>query len=305
MIDLGVDPASLVALHVLLEERHVTRAARQLGITQSSMSHRLQGLRASLGDPLLVRGTRGLVLTPRAQAMVQPLAAALRDLHTAIRPSPQFSPEHDAYVLTLAMPDLLMPLVPVLLRALAAAPYVQLRLQPMPASLADTLQSGAPVLALAPVAHAGISLMSRSLGELRFGVVTRKGHPLAAQRVTLKRWLAYEHVVVGVGNASPNVIGEALRRRGLERRIGLQVPSFLAGLWIVAHSDAVMNAPMPLVHEVSRSLPLEVRSVPVALPRVPFAMLWDPGFSSDPAHRWCRDVVYETVRTRLQSNSAR
>jgi DNA-binding transcriptional LysR family regulator len=34
-----LDLGNLMALHVLLEERNVTRAARRLGLTLSSMSH--------------------------------------------------------------------------------------------------------------------------------------------------------------------------------------------------------------------------------------------------------------------------
>lgn len=299
MMDVDVDPTNLVALHVLIEERHVTRAARRLGITQSSMSHRLRSLRASLRDPLFVRGKHGLVLTPRAQRIAQPLALALRDLRAATRPSVEFSPMQDRYQLTLAIPDLLMPLVPELTRALSKAPGVQIQLRPMPSSLAESLHDGSLQLALAPLAHAQPSIMSRSLGHLRFGVVVRERHPLTRHPITLARWLSYEHVVVSVGNASPNVIDEALSRRGRERRIRLEVPSFLAGLCVVARSDAVMNAPTPLVDEVSHALRLEVHKLPLAIPPVPFAMLWDQRYAAEPGHRWCRDIVYATVRARL------
>lgn len=60
-----IDPGLLVALHVLLEERNVTRAARRLGVTQSAVSHKLRRLREHFDDPLLVPGHRGSVLTER------------------------------------------------------------------------------------------------------------------------------------------------------------------------------------------------------------------------------------------------
>ncbi|TNV74477.1 hypothetical protein FGO68_gene13984 [Halteria grandinella] len=43
-------------------------------------------------------------------------------------------------------------------------------------------------------------------------------------------------------------------RRGLKRRVGLEVPSFLAGLLVVARSDFLMNAPMPLVNDAAAAL---------------------------------------------------
>src|SRR4051812_26522255 len=119
------DPAGLLALHALLEERHVTRAARRLGITQSSMSHRLALLRQELGDPLLVRVKGALVPTPRAQAIVRPLADALDSLRRAVNPPERFDPHTSHLTVSLGMPDLLAPLLPGLLEELTAgAPHV-------------------------------------------------------------------------------------------------------------------------------------------------------------------------------------
>lgn len=53
----------LLALEALLVECHITRAAQRCGISQSAMSHALRRLRATLGDPLLVRGQSGSTWT--------------------------------------------------------------------------------------------------------------------------------------------------------------------------------------------------------------------------------------------------
>jgi DNA-binding transcriptional LysR family regulator len=62
----GLDLNQLVSLQVLLDERHVTRSAEQLGITQPAMSASLARLRTLFGDQLLVRSPQGLMRTPRA-----------------------------------------------------------------------------------------------------------------------------------------------------------------------------------------------------------------------------------------------
>lgn len=115
-----LDASNLVALHVLLEERHVTRAARRLGITHSSMSHRLARLRSALQDPLFVRSPRGLLPTPRAQSIAEPLAAALRALEAAVVPPQRFDPATSRYTLTIALPDVLAALAPRLIAGLGA-----------------------------------------------------------------------------------------------------------------------------------------------------------------------------------------
>ena len=62
----AVDLNLLVVLRALLQERHVTRAAARVGLSQSATSHALARLRAIYSDPLLVRRGRALALTPRA-----------------------------------------------------------------------------------------------------------------------------------------------------------------------------------------------------------------------------------------------
>src|SRR6476619_4952954 len=78
----------LLALDGLLSQRSVTAAAKRVRVTPSAMSHSLSELRHLVGDPLLVRSGRGMVLTPRAEALVSPLHTLLMDAErTASRSS--------------------------------------------------------------------------------------------------------------------------------------------------------------------------------------------------------------------------
>lgn len=293
----SIDPGHLVALNALLEEGSVTRAAQRLHITQSSMSHRLALLREMLGDPLLVRVGAALVPTPRAAAMAEPLAAALRALEAAVAPALPFDPSKSHSRLSIAMPDLLAPLVPRLTSALlAASPGLQLQFTHITESLSAWLANEPSALALTPTRFVQDDIQSRALGDLHFGVVGRTTHPALRRPLTPARWLAHPHVVVRIRNEQANVIEEELKRRALVRHVGVEVPSFLAGLLIVAQSSFLMNAPMPLVNEAASTLDLRVREAPIPLPRVRFALAWHPRFQADPAHRWSREQVFEAVR---------
>jgi DNA-binding transcriptional LysR family regulator len=289
-----LDASNLVALHVLLEERHVTRAARRLGITQSSMSHRLTRLRATFQDPIFVRSPHGLVPTPRAQSIAQPLAEALRALETVVAPSKPFNPATSPFALTVALPDVLAPLAPRLIAGLTAeAPLLDLRLAAVGPSLSDALGKDEPALALAPSGLVSGSVMTRALGEVRFGVVGRRGHPALGRALTTERWLAYGHVVTRFGNTQTNSIEAELARHRLRRRVGLEVPSFLAGLFVLPGSDLLMNAPLQLVQEAATRLDLITREAPIRLPRVRVSLCWHARFQRDPAHRWARERVFQ------------
>src|SRR3954471_5520200 len=88
----SVDLNLLVVLRALLTERHVTRAASRVGLSQSATSHALSRLRELYGDPLLVRSGRQLSLTPRAQRLLPTLERGLSDLKVAIDGEPEFAP---------------------------------------------------------------------------------------------------------------------------------------------------------------------------------------------------------------------
>ena len=292
-----LDLDNLVALHVLLEERHVTRAARRLGLSQSSMSHRLARLRESVGDPLFVREGAHLLLTPRARSLAEPLAVALQSLDSLLAPAPPFDPATSDLNLSLAMPDLLAPLAGDLLAALEReAPRANARLVHVGPDLGAALARGEPAMALAPVPLVPESMVSKQVGEVRFGVVGRQAHPALRGPLTTPAWLSCGHVVVRFGNEQSNVVAEELARRSLQRRVALEVPSFLTGLLALTNTDLLMNAPLPLVAQVARTLRLRVREAPVPLPRVRFALLWHQRFQLDPAHRWARELIFATVR---------
>lgn len=55
----------LVALDALLQTESVTKAARCLQLSPSAMSRTLHRIQHELGDPILARAGRGMVVTPR------------------------------------------------------------------------------------------------------------------------------------------------------------------------------------------------------------------------------------------------
>lgn len=296
-----LDPSHYAALLALLEERHVTRAAVRLGLTQSSASHRLKVLREALRDPLLVRGAEGFVRTPRGEQLVEPLRRALAALRDAVRPSPGFSPEADAYAASLGMPDLLASALPALVTQVSrTAPRVTLRIGQVPPDVTSALEQGSPNIVLAPTSFVQPGVVSRPLGALRFAAVMRKGHALARGKLDRARWLSVAHVVVSAGNAVENPVASAIGKAAGARTVGLVVSSFLAGLHVVAGSDLVMNAPAPLVDDIADTLGLVVRDLPLQVPEVPFALLFHERFRSDPAHTFVRELVHAFFVRRMR-----
>lgn len=299
-VDLSaIDLNLLVTLDALLREGSVTRAARRCGVGQSAMSHALGRLRALLGDPLLVRDGRRMVPTPRAAALAGPLAAVLADVRRLLADEGGFDPATSTRRFGLVCSDLVAAVLPALIARLAAtAPGVDLAVRAPDGPVAVALRAGGDDLGLGPPPRDAAGLMQRRVGQVPWAVLMRAGHPAGAAW-GLEAWLGWPHVVIGTGGVGPGVVGEALIAAGHTRRVGLVAPSFLAAPLVVAATDLLFTAPIPLVAGLARTLGLEVRPPPIALPAVPVVMAWPEALHADAGHRWLRAELAEVLTEAL------
>lgn len=303
-IDLSaIDLNLLVALAALLETRNVTRAARRLRVTQSTMSHTLGRLRALLDDPVLVRTGRAMVLTPRAEALAGPLRRTLAEITHLLQAEPGFEPTSSTRTFSVVCLDVLAAFVPDLLaRMRVEAPGVGLDLRiPERFDVAQALQSGEDDLALSPPQPYTSGLMQRALGTVHWQVFGRVGHPaLRGPRLTRKAWLAHPHVVVRVGTAGRGYVGDAMAAAGIERTVGLLVPGFMLALQAVARSDLLLTAPAEPMAPLAAALRLTARKPPIAIPEVPVMLYWPERLHGEPGHRWFRACVGEVIAEALR-----
>ncbi len=302
-----IDLNLLVALDALTRERSVTKAAERAGVTQSAMSHTLRRLRDLFDDPLLVRGRRGMVLTPRAEALAIPLRSGLVTLARTVAEPEVFAPEHACRTFRIVSPDLFDALVlPTLLQRVGRqAPSIDLAVVPMPKRLTDSLETGDVDLAIYPVlldpkpfdfgTQVDAELQTRTLFRDTFRCFLRADHPaLAARRLTLKAFTRLNHILVSPGGEGPGVVDRVLQTQGLQRRIALRVPHFASALEVVAQSDLVLTAPSSL-SQCSTASTLASRSAPIEIPEHAITMIWHPRFTEDPPHRWFRELMLDAT----------
>jgi DNA-binding transcriptional LysR family regulator len=74
----------LSAFLAVAEERSFTRAARQLGVSPSALSHAIRGLEDRIGVRLLARTTRSVAPTEAGEQFIARLGPALADVHGAL-----------------------------------------------------------------------------------------------------------------------------------------------------------------------------------------------------------------------------
>jgi DNA-binding transcriptional LysR family regulator len=294
----GIDIELLVTLEALLTACNVTHVARQLHLSQPTVSVRLGKLRNLFADPLLTPGVRGMRPTTRGLALLAPLREALSGVERMLSAETPFDPARTELTWRVAASDyaqhaILMPLLAHLRRA---APGVRVAVYaPVPAEIARMAERGDIDVAFITADIVPESLRSTILFAERYQFIARKRHPLLGNGpITLAQFCALDHVVVspeGGGFKGPtDVLLEARRHK---RRVVLSVPHFLLAPELVRRSDMVAMVPARLLE--GRSQGLQLRDAPIQPPGFEMAMSWHERVHVDPAHAWLRAQVIAAV----------
>jgi DNA-binding transcriptional LysR family regulator len=299
----GVDLNLLVSLRVLLVERHVTRSAERLGITQPATSASLARLRTLFRDQLLVRGPKGLVLTPRAEQLLEQINHVMADIEQMIAPPAEFVAETSQRTFTLIGTDFVeLILLPSLMAAVATeAPNLQVLFRtPDPKNIEGMMASGELDLAVGYLPEAPEELIKRTVFREPFVCVARRGHPLLHDgTLPLDRYVELQHVQVlpRDGAMYGVAIDTALVALGLVRKVALWEPSFLAVASVVAETDLISTVPTRVATHVAQGLPITIYDLPLPLPGPDFAIYWHPRSQDDSGHKWLRERVTALLRT--------
>lgn len=284
----------LVTLDVLLAEGSVARAAERLRLSPSAMSRALARLRATVGDPLLVRAGRGLVPTPRAAELREKARRAVEAAEAVLRPAGRVDPRRLERIFTIRTSDgFVENFGPALLaRIRDEAPRVRLRFVAKTDKSSGPLRDGQVDLETGVVGPAtGPELRVQALFRDRFVGVVRDGHALGRGEVDPRRYASGKHILVSRRGLERSAVDDGLQSLGLERNIVTVVAGFSAALALARASDLIATVP----ERQTGNLRSGMQSFPLPFPsaEITVALLWHPRLDADPANRWLRDCVRE------------
>ncbi len=286
----ALDLNLLLVLDVLLRTASATQAARQLGRTQSAVSHSLQRLRELFDDPLFVRVGGRLRPTPRAEELRGPLAE-LTERAGALFAARSFDPARLERVFRLASTDLIdAAVLPDLLPRLGKeAPRVALVTRLGVVELELALQQRELDLAVVTTLRSAAGLTLEPLFEDRLALVLRRRHPALRGPLDLDTYCALRHVLVAPRGLPGSPVDDALAARRRQRFLALRTTSFTAALRVVASSDLVTALPSRFARAAHRAV--VTRPLPLAVPPFRFHLAWSAALDADPAHRWFRSAL--------------
>jgi LysR family transcriptional regulator, nod-box dependent transcriptional activator len=279
----------LVALEALLAERSVSLAAERICLSQSATSSALGRLREYFGDELLVVKGRQMVLTARAESLIEPVHAVLEQIRSTIAVQPKFDPATSDRKIRLMASDYLTEvlLANAFSTLLLEAPHMQFEIAPMSDSLNEALERGT-VDALMTIDYAiSTDHPSQILFEDDYVVVGWVHNPAMAQEMTKEIYFSLGHVTARFGMGRTPVFEDwFVRRQSTQRRVEIVAPSFLTVPGFILGTNRIATMHRRLANKLAAYMPLVIKEVPLAIPHIREAVQWHISNNNDPAIRW-------------------
>jgi DNA-binding transcriptional LysR family regulator len=293
----AVDLNLLKAFDALVSERAVTRAAARIGLSQPAMSHALARLRSLFADDLFVRTPTSMEPTARAREIAPLVAAAIEHIEAALNLGIGFDPAKSAGIFTAGMAEYAeVALVGRLAASFAReAARATLRLTPTTgAEAAEQLDRGAIDVAVAHLGALPAHIESVVLLRDPFVVVARKGHPAAAQPLSLEAYAAQDHVLVSPRGATSGALDRILVDFGLKRRLALLVATYLAVPAALAGSDLIATVPRRTARQIAAIAEIAIMPLPIDF-AMTVSMAWHRRAASEPAQAWFRSLLIDAA----------
>ncbi|HHQ4625541.1 TPA: LysR substrate-binding domain-containing protein [Aeromonas veronii] len=288
----------LAVFDMLMQERNVTRAAERLHLSQSTVSHALGRLRVALDDPLFVMSRREMMPTERAKALAGPVRQALAMLEQGLRQAKGFDPATARRIFRIATPGSVEHgLVPVLVERLhRQAPHCRLEV----CELADSnyereLEKGELDLV---IGFAGANHLSPRLWrEEWFNNPLVCLSPLGSELpdvLTPVELVSRPHIHTSSWGHSQAMVELWLARFGVERELGVRLPSFMAVPPLMATDRYLVVVPEMIGRHFCRYYPLRMHQLDPAIPIV-YLMAGHPLTAHDEAIGWFKSLLHQLV----------
>lgn len=287
----------LLVFDAVYRHRNISLAADQLALSPSALSHALNRLRNSLGDPLFIRHSGKMVPTAKAENIAPQISAALQTLSVCFRQMNAFDPALSTDTFTFAATDytaaVIMP--GLISRINRLAPGITIRLlYSQNFNAVNDIRSGKVDFALG--FEEGQKFPQRETEAItcftdNYIVAVRRGHPEINNILTQALYLAAGHVVVRPWADSQGAIDTYLEKQQLKRRIMVELPSLMTAPLIVSQTDLIITLPEKGITSLFNMQDLVVFPVPFPAPQYILRAYYNPALCDSPGHQWIKEQI--------------
>jgi len=291
-----IDLNLLVVFQEVFQQGRISAVAHRLKLSQPAVSNALARLRRTFDDELFVRTAQGMQPTPLATQLAEPVAAALAHISQALNRQESFSAQSSERHFTLAMTDVgevyFMPTLIEQCRRLA--PGIQIStVRAGGIDLKTEMESGRVDCAIGAFDDVSGALYQRRLFRQNYVSMFRRGHAFSGRKITLKDFLAVQHLLVSSRESPYDRINQLLEKAGVRSNAHFSVPHFTAVPYIVSSTDLVVTVPQKLADSAAQPFNLEYVRPPIRLPSLQTNIFWHRRFNQDQGNQWLRGFISE------------
>ena len=289
-----VDLNLLIVFDAVMREKHVTKAAKRIGMTQPAVSNALNRLRHIAKDDLFIRSPDGVVPTSRALELGPPIRQAISLVENAFDPT-SFDPKNANDEFNIAISNytasILFPRLAELLEK--EAPNINVRskqlgdvdlLRELEAANIDFIIAGQQL-------QETDNFISQPLYDEDFVCVMRKDHPLAKKKqISVKEFAQSKHLMVATTGKAFGFVDYLLEAKGLKRRVAMTVNQFLVAPAIIRKSNMILTVSRR-VSERFRLDKVKVCPLPLFTNPLRLKLIWHKRSDTSPGNIWIREKM--------------
>jgi DNA-binding transcriptional LysR family regulator len=287
-------------LYMLLSEKSVSRVALKLNQPQPSISASLRKLRELTGDPLLVRGARGMVPTQHGESLLKPAKRILVETERLFVRKVPFVAQDEGRTFHIAAPDYLdsqfLPNVVSSLRR--ESPKSKLVIHGLGPEIdyIRLLSDGDLDLVIAnwgePPAHLHLSKLFEDTIACFMHSECAYAKRTGAEDMTVEDYLSLPHVAPAQTLAGYNgVIESYLAKQNMKRNVTVQSAFFGLIPYMLTQTDLVLTTGEQFLRFYEKTMPLKRFTVPVSFPKMRYYQLWHDRVHQSNEHKWLRDLI--------------
>jgi DNA-binding transcriptional LysR family regulator len=295
----NLDLNLLVSLDALLDQRSVTRAAQQLGLSQPALSASLARLRRHFGDELLARTGNEYRLTPLAAQLKPRTRLALGGVERIFTAQHDFVPADSSREFSLTGSDYSIAVFGNSLARLLAteAPKARLRLTNNTPDVVDRAEQSLLTMDAMLLPHGFVAdLPHVDLYRDRWVLVVSADNIDVGAELTVDQLTTMPWVVTSHGPTASTPAARQLRMLGIEPQVQVITESFLTVPGLVAGSGRIALLQERLVRMLPPDVGVRALSCPFEVGPLVEAMWWHPVYERDPEHAFLRDLVQRAAR---------
>jgi DNA-binding transcriptional LysR family regulator len=291
-----IDLNLLVLFNQLMKDRRVSRVAEEFEMTQPGVSNAIAKLRRVLGDDLFLRTPSGMVPTPFAEQLAEPVSYALSMLMSGLNQQAEFIPATARRELTIGMSDIgeIVFLPGLAGRMAKEAPGIRLStVRNTSVNLRDEMESGKVELAIGYLPQLRSGFFQRRLFNQNYVCLFRRGHQLDRASISVSDFSGADHLIIVSAGTGHSKVDDLMKNSGIARRVRLTIPHYVSLGHILASSDLVATVPERLAERLAEPFGLSHRPHPVKLPPIAINVFWHAKMHRAPANQWLRGVIFD------------